>query len=182
MSSAFYMLCLWAIPYGAWRRSYRCGTQPTRRRALFHYSSKSTYELAALFLGRGVISPCIMVCTDHLILAERFTAWYLFFRWGSHNDSVYWHFRSGKSTKRQVLTGKQHRWLEYAVQWSRRTTALAWIFLLLCIGIYTLILWSSSYLVSAKIVSAERAAAYAALFCSGILLGRFLAGFCDGKD
>ena len=45
----------------------------------------------------------------------------------------------------------------------------------------TLILWSSSYLVGAKGISAERAAAYAALFCSGITLGRFLAGFVTEK-
>ena len=43
------------------------------------------------------------------------------------------------------------------------------------------ILWGSSYLVGAKGISAERAAAFASLFCIGITLGRFLAGFITEK-
>ena len=45
----------------------------------------------------------------------------------------------------------------------------------------TVMLWGSSYLVGVKGISAERAAAFASLFCIGITLGRFLAGFITEK-
>ena len=45
----------------------------------------------------------------------------------------------------------------------------------------TLLLWSSSYLVGAKGVTAQKAAAFASLFCIGITAGRFLSGLVTEK-
>lgn len=45
----------------------------------------------------------------------------------------------------------------------------------------TLLLWSSSYLVGAKDVTAQGAAAFASLFCIGITAGRFLSGCATEK-
>ena len=42
-------------------------------------------------------------------------------------------------------------------------------------------LWTSSYLIATRGVSAERAAAFASLFFIGITAGRFLAGFVSNR-
>ena len=135
-----------------------------------------------MFLGRGNNHQPVHneLCTDHLILAERLPHG-IFSSDGDHNDSVC--DTSGLESQQNGRTaGRAARgdWNTRCSEDQRRTTALAGFFSY-CALESTLILWSSSYLVGAKGISAERAAAYAALFCSGITLGRFLAGFVTEK-
>ena len=92
-----------------------------------------------MFLGRGNNHQPVHneLCTDHLILAERLPHG-IFSSDGDHNDSVC--DTSGLESQQNGRTaGRAARgdWNTRCSEDQRRTTALAWIFLLLCIGIYT---------------------------------------------
>lgn len=50
-----------------------------------------------------------------------------------------------------------------------------------CAAESSVMLWASSYLVSVRSVSEERAAAFASLFFIGITAGRFLSGLVSGR-
>lgn len=54
-------------------------------------------------------------------------------------------------------------------------------FMCYCAAESTCMLWTASYLIRMRGVSAEKAAAFASLFFIGITAGRFLAGFISGK-
>lgn len=68
-ASAFWMLCLWAIPYGLGAGAIDAALN---NYVALHYNSRHM-KLAALFLGTGnhYQSVCDELCTDHIGVAER---------------------------------------------------------------------------------------------------------------
>lgn len=178
ISSAFYMLCLWAIPYGLGAGAIDAALN---NYIALHYSSKHMSWLHC-FWGLGtIISPYIMS------YALTNSAWQNGYRmvaivqlgialvllvtlpvWRVNKE------REQQKAQANVLGIR-------GVFKIKGVPQLLLGFFSYCALESTLILWASSYLVGAKGIGEERAAAFASLFCIGITAGRFLAGFVTEK-
>ena len=177
-SSAFYMLCLWAIPYGLGAGAIDAALN---NYVALHYSSKHMSWLHCFWGVGTIISPYIMS------YALTTSSWQNGYRMVSFLQMgitmiLFVTLPVWKVNKTAEQQEEQHEviGIRGAVK-IKGVPQLLLGFFSYCALESTLILWSSSYLVGAKGISAERAAAYAALFCSGITLGRFLAGFVTEK-
>ena len=177
-SSAFYMLCLWAIPYGLGAGAIDVALN---NYVALHYSSKHMSWLHCFWGVGTIISPYIMS------YALTTSSWQNGYRMVSFLQMgitmiLFVTLPVWKVNKTAEQQEEQHEviGIRGAVK-IKGVPQLLLGFFSYCALESTLILWSSSYLVGAKGISAERAAAYAALFCSGITLGRFLAGFVTEK-
>jgi len=177
-SSAFYMLCLWAIPYGLGAGAIDVALN---NYVALHYSSKHMSWLHCFWGVGTIISPYIMS------YALTTSSWQNGYRMVSFLQMgitmiLFVTLPVWKVNKTAEQQEEQHEviGIRGAVK-IKGVPQLLLGFFSYCALESTLILWSSSYLVGAKGISAEHAAAYAALFCSGITLGRFLAGFVTEK-
>ena len=125
-SSAFYMLCLWAIPYGLGAGAIDVALN---NYVALHYSSKHMSWLHCFWgVGNNHQPVHNELCTDHLILAERLPHG-IFSSDGDHNDSVC--DTSGLESQQNGRTaGRAARgdWNTRCSEDQRRTTALAWNF------------------------------------------------------
>ena len=190
-ASAFWMLCIWAIPYGLGAGAIDAALN---NYVALHYSSRHMSWLHC-FWGIGtIISPYIMsyALTTSVwqngyrivsILQFAITA-VLFLTlpvWNvcQEQDSGQ---KEPESAEENADGSKDSEVLGVcgALQ-IRGVKQLLTGFFAYCAMESTLILWSSSYLVGAKGISEEWAAAFASLFCIGITAGRFLAGFVTEK-
>ena len=168
-SSAFYMLCLWAIPYGLGAGAIDVALN---NYVALHYSSKHMSWLHCFWGVGTIISPYIMS------YALTTSSWQNGYRMVSFLQMgitmiLFVTLPVWKVNKTAEQQEEQHEviGIRGAVK-IKGVPQLLLGFFSYCALESTLILWSSSYLVGAKGISAERAAAYAALFCSGITLGR----------
>ena len=178
ISHSFWMLCLWAIPYGLGAGAIDAALN---NYVALHYSSKHMSWLHCFWGVGTIISPYIMS------YALTTSSWQNGYRMVSFLQMgitmiLFVTLPVWKVNKTAEQQEEQHEviGIRGAVK-IKGVPQLLLGFFSYCALESTLILWSSSYLVGAKGISAERAAAYAALFCSGITLGRFLAGFVTEK-
>ena len=178
ISHSFWMLCLWAIPYGLGAGSVDASLN---NYVALHYASKHMSWLHCFWGVGTIISPYIMS------YALTTSSWQNGYRMVSFLQMgitmiLFVTLPVWKVNKTAEQQEEQHEviGIRGAVK-IKGVPQLLLGFFSYCALESTLILWSSSYLVGAKGISAERAAAYAALFCSGITLGRFLAGFVTEK-
>ena len=178
ISHSFWMLCLWAIPYGLGAGAIDVALN---NYVALHYSSKHMSWLHCFWGVGTIISPYIMS------YALTTSSWQNGYRMVSFLQMgitmiLFVTLPVWKVNKTAEQQEEQHEviGIRGAVK-IKGVPQLLLGFFSYCALESTLILWSSSYLVGAKGISAERAAAYAALFCSGITLGRFLAGFVTEK-
>jgi len=170
--------CLWAIPYGLGAGAIDVALN---NYVALHYSSKHMSWLHCFWGVGTIISPYIMS------YALTTSSWQNGYRMVSFLQMgitmiLFVTLPVWKVNKTAEQQEEQHEviGIRGAVK-IKGVPQLLLGFFSYCALESTLILWSSSYLVGAKGISAERAAAYAALFCSGITLGRFLAGFVTEK-
>lgn len=177
-AGTFPILCLWAIPYGLGAGAIDAALN---NYVALHYSSRHMSWLHC-FWGLGtIISPYVMS------FALTHSVWQNGYRMVSLVQTVIavillvtlpvW--KVNRSVDQQegapVVLGIR------GALGIRGVPQLLLGFFSYCALESTLILWASSYLVGAKGITAERAAAFASLFCIGITAGRFLAGFVTEK-
>ena len=174
VSTRFWMLCLWAVPYGL---AAGCIDSAINNYVALHYRSRHMSWLHCFWGVGTVISPCVMSW------ALTRSGWQLGYRtvallqlaigavlvltlpvWNVH--------RGGENSARagQVLG------IRGALK-IKGTPTLFVGFFAYCGAEGTSILWASSYLAGARGFSAERAAASAAVLYVGITVGRFVSGF-----
>lgn len=174
LATRFWMLCLWAVPYGL---AAGCIDSAINNYVALHYRSRQMSWLHCFWGVGTIISPCVMSWA----LAR--SGWQLGYRavallqlaigavvlvtlplWNIH--------RKGEQTARagQVLG------IRGALQ-IKGAPALFLGFFAYCGAEGTSILWASSYLAGARGFSAQRAAASAAVLYVGITAGRFVSGF-----
>lgn len=178
-ASAFRMLCLWAIPYGLGAGAIDAALN---NYVALHYSSKHMSWLHC-FWGLGtIISPYVMS------YALTSSVWQNGYRMVALVQTVI-----AVILLITLPVWKVNRESEQQSAEEARVIGIRGVFRIrgvpqLLLGFFsycalesTLILWASSYLVGAKGISTERAAAFASLFCIGITAGRFLAGFVTEK-
>lgn len=178
-AGAFWMLCLWAVPYGLGAGAIDAALN---NYVALHYSSKHMSWLHC-FWGLGtIISPYVMS------YALTTSVWQNGYRIVSLvQTAIAVILLATLSVWKVNSAGEQQSAEEAHVIGIRGVFRIRGVPQLLC-GFFsycalesTLILWASSYLVGAKGIGTERAAAFASLFCIGITTGRFLAGFVTEK-
>ena len=178
VSGSFFVICLWAIPYGLGAGAIDAALN---NYVALHYSSRHMSWLHA-FWGVGVsISPYIMsFCLSHEL------------GWSMGYRSV--------SVIQIVLTAvlflslplwKRGEWEEQGeaappltlgqIFRIRGVPFVLIAFLCFCAFESTAGLWASSYMVEHRGVDPQVAARFAALFYLGITVGRFLSGFIADK-
>lgn len=178
-ASAFWMLCLWAVPYGLGAGAIDAALN---NYVALHYSSKHMSWLHC-FWGLGtIISPYVMS------YALTHSVWQ-----NGYRMVAFVQIAIAVILLVTLPVWKVNRTKEQQKEQEARVIGIRGVFQIrgvpqLLLGFFsycalesTLILWASSYLVGAKGISAERAAAFASLFCIGITAGRFLAGFVTEK-
>lgn len=178
VSSEFWMLCLWGIPYGlgagsvdaalnnyialhykarhmSWLHCFwGVGTIISpyiMRYALFHSGWKQGYRLVG-FIQLGIV----------MVLFLTLPLWKI-------------HKKPGNSGKGHPLLGL------FGAMKIPGVPALLFGFFAYCAAEATAMLWTSSYLAGVRGVTKEEAAAFGALFFIGITAGRFLSGLVSDK-
>lgn len=174
VSTRFWMLCLWAVPYGL---AAGCIDSAINNYVALHYRSRHMSWLHCFWGVGTVISPCVMSW------ALTRSGWQLGYRtvallqlaigavlvltlpvWNVHRGG-------GNSARAGQVLG-----IRGALKIKGAPTLFVGFFAY-CGAEGTSILWASSYLAGVRGFSAERAAASAAVLYVGITVGRFVSGF-----
>ena len=178
ISTRFWMLCLWAVPYGL---AAGCIDSAINNYVALHYRSRHMSWLHCFWGVGTVISPCVMSW------ALRHSGWQLGYRtvalmqlaigvvlvltlpvWNIHRDEA------------QTARAGQVLGIRGALK-IKGAPSLFVGFFAYCGAEGTSILWASSYLAGERGFSAQRAAAGAAVLYVGITVGRFVSGFIADK-
>ena len=179
LSSEFWMLCIFAIPYGLGAGGI---DSAINNYAASNYSSKHMNWLHAMWGIGATIGPLLMGYTlsngktwndGYLLLSiiQGILVLFLFFTlplWKKNSNEV------NKEENGKPLTIKQTLALKGALT------------LLLCFFCYsaveqTIMLWCGSYLVLHLNISEEIAASFSSLFVIGMTIGRIISGFISTK-
>lgn len=192
ISGSFWMLCLWAVPYGLGAGAVDAALN---NYVALHYAARHMNWLHSCWGLGASISPFIM---SHALTAG--LGWSSAFRtigviqavltialfislplWGKVNRVVPSEhasepFDTQESASESSKRGSTHVPLVRALRIPGVVLILL-AFLAYCALESTSILWASTYLASYRGVAPATAAAFASLFLLGITAGRFLAGF-----
>ena len=179
-SRSFWMLCIWAVPYGLGAGSIDAALN---NYVALHYESRHMSWLHCMWGVGTVISPVLMstalsrgmgwnggyrmvACIQIVITALLFLSLPLWKKRTSSEDST--EADATPLSLRQVfqITGAKEVMFCFFCYCALETTAGN---------------WASSYLTLTKGISAETAAAFAGLFYTGITVGRALCGFITFK-
>lgn len=182
VSSQFWMLCLWAIPYGLGAGGVDASLN---NYVALHYESRHMSWLHCMWGVGATVGPYIM----GLVLTSGGT-WNLGYRvisvlqivltvilvfslplWKGRSETVE---QSGEEVAAKALT------LREVVQ-IRGVKEILLCFFCYCALEQTTSLWASSYLTLYKGIPAETAATFASMFFIGITVGRALSGFVTMK-
>ena len=179
-ASAFWMLCIWAIPYGLGAGAIDAALN---NYVALHYNSRHMSWLHC-FWGLGtIISPYVMSYALTTSVWQNGYRMVSFIQFGImiilFLTLPVWKVNQ-KTSVQQEEASEEMVGIKGALK-IKGVPNLLLGFFSSCALESTVMLWGSSYLVGAKGISAERAAAFASLFCIGITLGRFLAGFITEK-
>ncbi|MDE0546583.1 sugar MFS transporter [Microbacterium sp. C7(2022)] len=189
-SDAFWMLCLWAIPYGLGAGAVDAALN---NYVALHYAARHMNWLHACWGLGASISPFVMSYTiasgmgwssAYLIIGViqgvlTFALLASIPLWGKVNPIVREQGADaapGDPASDAAGRGSSHVPLATALRIPGVILILT-AFFAYCALESTAILWASTYLVNDRGVAAATAAAFASLFLLGITAGRFLAGF-----
>lgn len=181
ITKSFWLLCLWAIPYGLGAGSVDAALN---NYVALHYKSRHMSWLHCMWGIGATVGPYLMGYTlsggqgwnagyRYIgILQLVLTAVLLF-------SLPLWKGRAAGSRKSEAATGKA-----LALKKILKIPGVKEVmvcFFCYCAVEQTTILWASSYLTLYKGVSAETAAGFASVFFIGITVGRALCGFITMK-
>ena len=178
-ASAFWMLCLWGIPYGLGAGAIDAALN---NYVALHYNSRHMSWLHC-FWGMGtIISPYIMSYALTTSVWQNGYRMVSFLQMGITVILLVtlpiW------KVNRKANEQKAGQAAVIGIRGALKIKGVPQLllgFFSYCSLESTLLLWSSSYLVGAKGVTAQKAAAFASLFCIGITAGRFLSGLVTEK-
>lgn len=182
-SDSFWMLCLWAIPYGLGAGAVDAALN---NYVALHYAARHMNWLHACWGLGASISPFIM--SFALAAGSGWSSAYLIIGliqvaltfallvsvplWRRVHPLV----AETPETEETAGKGVAHVPLAVALR-IRGVWLILTAFFAYCALESTAILWASTYLVTDRGVDAATAAAFASLFLLGVTAGRFLAGF-----
>lgn len=178
-ASAFWMLCLWGIPYGLGAGAIDAALN---NYVALHYNSRHMSWLHCFWGVGTIISPYIMSYALTTSVWQNGYRMVSFLQMGITVILLVtlpiW--KVNRKANEQKAGQAAVIGIRGALK-IKGVTQLLLGFFSYCSLESTLLLWSSSYLVGAKGVTAQKAAAFASLFCIGITAGRFLSGLVTEK-
>lgn len=178
LSTAFWQLCLWTVPYGIGAGAIDAALN---NYVALHYSSRHMSWLHS-FWGLGtIISPYIMgACLAGplgwvggyrtVFFIQILLSVFLFV------SLPLWKKKTANEDGEQKNAGEKPLGLRRILKISGVPLVMI-AFCCYCAAEQSAILWASSYLVEFRGVAEETAARLASLFCIGITVGRFVCGF-----
>lgn len=179
MASAFWMLCLWGIPYGLGAGAIDAALN---NYVALHYNSRHMSWLHCFWGVGTIISPYIMSYALTTSVWQNGYRMVSFLQMGITVILLVtlpvW------KVNRKANEQKAEQAAVIGIRGALKIKGVPQLllgFFSYCSLESTLLLWSSSYLVGAKGVTAQKAAAFASLFCIGITAGRFLSGLVTEK-
>ena len=178
-ASAFWMLCLWGIPYGLGAGAIDAAMN---NYVALHYNSRHMSWLHCFWGVGTIISPYIMSYALTTSVWQNGYRMVSFLQMGITVILLVtlpiW------KVNRKANEQKAGQAAVIGIRGALKIKGVPQLllgFFSYCSLESTLLLWSSSYLVGAKGVTAQKAAAFASLFCIGITAGRFLSGLVTEK-
>lgn len=178
-ASAFWMLCLWGIPYGLGAGAIDAALN---NYVALHYNSRHMSWLHCFWGVGTIISPYIMSYALTTSVWQNGYRMVSFLQMGITVILLVtlpvW------KVNRKANEQKAEQAAVIGIRGALKIKGVPQLllgFFSYCSLESTLLLWSSSYLVGAKGVTAQKAAAFATLFCIGITAGRFLSGLVTEK-
>ena len=178
-ASAFWMLCLWGIPYGLGAGAIDAALN---NYVALHYNSRHMSWLHCFWGVGTIISPYIMSYALTTSVWQNGYRMVSFLQMGITVILLVtlpvW------KVNRMANEQKAEQAAVIGIRGALKIKGVPQLllgFFSYCSLESTLLLWSSSYLVGAKGVTAQKAAAFASLFCIGITAGRFLSGLVTEK-
>ena len=178
-ASAFWMLCLWGIPYGLGAGAIDA---TLNNYVALHYNSRHMSWLHCFWGVGTIISPYIMSYALTTSVWQNGYRMVSFLQMGITVILLVtlpvW------KVNRKANEQKAEQAAVIGIRGALKIKGVPQLllgFFSYCSLESTLLLWSSSYLVGAKGVTAQKAAAFASLFCIGITAGRFLSGLVTEK-
>lgn len=189
ISNSFWMLCLWAIPYGLGAGSVDAALN---NYVALHYASRHMSWLHCMWGVGTAVGPYLLsyaltgggtwntgyryVCYLQIILtAILFVSLPL---WKSRNADV---APEIASSGKEETTGSDKPLSLPEIVRIPGAKEIIIVFFCYCALEQTAMLWASSYLVGHDGLSTGKAAGYASLFCIGITIGRAISGFITMK-
>lgn len=178
-ASVFWMLCLWGIPYGLGAGAIDAALN---NYVALHYNSRHMSWLHCFWGVGTIISPYIMSYALTTSVWQNGYRMVSFLQMGITVILLVtlpvW------KVNRKANEQKAEQAAVIGIRGALKIKGVPQLllgFFSYCSLESTLLLWSSSYLVGAKGVTAQKAAAFASLFCIGITAGRFLSGLVTEK-
>lgn len=182
ISDSFFALCLWAVPYGLGAGSVDAALN---NYVALHYTSRDMSWLHCMWGVGTIVGPNVMgyaltngmtwnrgyfyISLLQIVLsAALFLSLPIWKKMEKKKGIV--KQPEGQEKREKALTLKEIIAIPGAKE-------IMIAFFCYCAVEQTAMLWGSSYMVLHNGISAERAAAYASLFCIGITAGRFVSGF-----
>ena len=208
ISTHFFMICLWAIPYGLGAGSIDAALN---NYVVLHYNSRHMSWLHCFWGVGTIISPYVMsyaltysnwqtgykavagiqFCIAVVLLAtlrlwrvnedtSKIAAENVNITGRQSDNDCANDWESGNIVDNKEVSDDNLLGLSGAIK-IKGVLGLLVGFMCYCSAESTCMLWTASYLIRMRGVSAEKAAAFASLFFIGITAGRFLAGFISTK-
>lgn len=180
ISTHFYMLCIWAIPYGLGAGAIDAALN---NYVALHYSSRHMNWLHCFWGVGTIISPYIM--SYFLTQNSDWNGGYKFVSFIQIAITLILLICLPLWKKAHPITyhdEKKSNTLSLKESFKIKGVKEILIgFFSYCAAEGTVMLWVSSYLVEAKKITAETAAAFASFFFIGITVGRFISGIISNK-
>lgn len=173
-SNRFWMLILWAIPYGLGAGAIDAALN---NYVAIHYNSRHMSWLHCFWGVGTIISPYVMgYCLSNFTYQTGYQS--IAILQGVIGICLICSFPLWRGSKEQAKTPNEEKILGIRGV-IRIKGAIWWLFgfLFYCAAESTVMHWASSYLVEARSFPEERAASLAAMFFMGLTAGRFLSGF-----
>lgn len=179
ISDSFFALCLWAVPYGLGAGSVDAALN---NYVALHYTSRDMSWLHCMWGVGTIVGPNVMgyALTNGMTWNRGY--FYISLLQIVLSAALFLSLPIWKKMEKEKGIVKQPEGQEKALTLKEiiaipGAKEIMIAFFCYCAVEQTAMLWGSSYMVLHNGISAERAAAYASLFCIGITAGRFVSGF-----
>ena len=182
VSTRFWMICLWAIPYGLGAGSIDAALN---NYVALYYSSKHMSWLHCFWGVGTIVSPYVM---SFALVHYNWQAGYRIISAAQLLIGIIavialplWKVNQKPAdAEKESTEPSKPLGIRRALR-IRGVPQLLIGFMSYCSAEATCILWTASFLIGTRGISEERAAAFAALFFIGITVGRFIGGFFSDR-
>ncbi|MGN1102881.1 MAG: MFS transporter, partial [Huintestinicola sp.] len=178
VSTEFYQMCLWGIPYGLGAGAIDAALN---NYVALHYNSRHMSWLHCFWGVGTIISPYIM---SYALTRSSWTNGYRIVSYLQFGIAAVLLFTLPLWKINKAASADESSTKILGIKGALKIKGVPYLligFLSYCAAEATTMLWASSYLEGARGASKEEAAAFGSLFFIGITTGRFISGFISDK-